>query len=84
MVVGMSSFMISNVLIFIRYFILRRYGCPTGLYGYFSLFLHARMLREIAEIEESDKLRTFYKWINILIPALFISSIFIMIFAYSF
>lgn len=84
MVVGMSCIIIASGLSFIRYLILCRYGRPTGLIKYLFLIIHARMLREIIEIEESEKLRTCYKWLNILIPALIIGGIFIMIFAYSF
>jgi hypothetical protein len=80
-IVGGSCMLISYGLFIIRHLRLRQYGCPTGLDGYFVPGLDAKMLREISKTEESEKLRTFYKWINILIPTLFIGGIFIIILA---
>lgn len=78
-IVGFSCILIVWGLCLIRHLILRQYGYSTGFEGYYFPWIDARMLREIIEIEESEKLRTFFKWINILIPALCIGDIFVLI-----
>lgn len=80
-VFGGGCMIISYGLFLIRHLILRQYGYSTGLDGYFLPWLDGRMLREIAETEESKNLRKYFKLINIIIPALFFGGIYIIIIA---
>ena len=83
-VVGMTCWFLACALVFIRKHILIAYGCPTGLAGYINPFCDHRVLREIAQTQVTKERRILFTWINILIPVLSISGIFIMFFAYSF
>jgi len=83
-VVGMTCFFLAFALAFIRKHILISYGCPTGLRGCFDPLCDHRVLREITQTKVTKERRILFTWINILIPVLSISGIFIMFFAYSF
>ena len=67
---GIGGVIFANALFFIRHSILGRYGCSTGLDGFFCPGLDARLFRQLAEAVDSDQLRNVFGWINTLIPAL--------------
>ena len=69
-VAGLSGFMFANVLYFIRHSILGRYGCSTEWDGFVFPGLDARLFRQLGEAADSEQLRTVFRWINTLIPAL--------------
>jgi hypothetical protein len=69
-VAGVSGFILSGALHFIRHSILGRYGCSTGLDGHYFPGLDERLFKQLAEAVDSDELGRVFCRINMLIPTL--------------
>lgn len=67
-----SSLILMNVTHVLRHGILWRYGCSTGLNGLLIPLIDHRMLDELAEAQDSERLRDIFKWINVLYWAPFV------------
>lgn len=76
-----SCILLANGLVFIRKLILLHYGYPAKGLMYMCFWLDVGELNEVIENEESKRRRTFFKWINILIPALFIGNVLFVLLA---
>ena len=80
-VVWKICYILLCTLLLTRAIIVHKYGYRTGLKGYYVPFLNAGILNEIAEKENSRKLKALYKWINFLIPVLLIGGFLSMLYA---
>lgn len=78
---GIIFFILGVVLACIRRLILNHYNYPHKAPLYFGWWFDSGSLREIAKIEKSNRRRILFKWINILIPALILISIFLVLFS---
>ena len=80
-ILGISCGLFSAGLTWIRRLILLHYKYPFTGPMYFCYWIDARALKDTVKTENSPKIRTLFKMINILIPALLISGFFLLLFS---